>query len=362
MQNRIVALARRARGFTLVELLVVIAIIGVLVALLLPAVQQAREAARRMSCTNNLKQLGLAIHNYHDTFGSFPAGGMGYYNSGGNGDNNATAWSLHLFPFFEQANTYERLSPGETRLDEAATPGSAVNGASGRELIDIMQTPIDALVCPSDAGDEIIQPIQDGVGVLTRSSGRPTIDASTNQAKGNYAAVAGSQRYTWTAYWAPPIGGGGKTNFNGAFGLDAVVTFSDIVDGTSNTLLLGERVTFLKEPDGYDAPDDDDSVAGGKCACVGTNPYGFANGSGYLWDSANALGSVAYPLNSPLYTFWCRAGFSSHHPGGVQFVYCDGSVHFIPETIDHSPNEGHDNTVLENLANRADGFVPRTSF
>ncbi|MEW4455748.1 DUF1559 domain-containing protein [Bremerella sp. JC817] len=362
MQNEIRTDHARRSGFTLVELLVVIAIIGVLIALLLPAVQQAREAARRMSCTNNLKQLGLAVHNYHDSFGSFPPGGMTYFNSGGNGDGNASGWALHLFPFLEQDNLYEALKPGTIRLDEAVTEGSSVNGASGRQLIDLMRNPLSAMVCPSDAGDEILQPIQGNVGLLNDTSGSATNNPNNNPAKGNYAAVAGSQRYTWTAYWAPPIGGGGKTNFNGVFGLDAVVKFADITDGTSNTLMIGERVTWLKEPDGYDAPDDDDSTPGGKCPCVGTNPYGFSYDGGYLWDSANVLGSVAYPLNSPLYTFWCRSGFNSHHPGGVQFVYCDGSVHFIPDTVDHKPDEVHDNTVLENLANRSDGFIPRASF
>lgn len=351
---------RLRRGFTLVELLVVIAIIGVLIALLLPAVQQAREAARRMSCTNNLKQLGLAVHNYHDTFQSFPTGAIGYKNVGGNQDTNYSAWTLHLLPFLELNNLYNALEPGRIRLDEAATVGSAVNGASGRVLIDMMRQPISALNCPSDAGDEILVPVEGTVGLLATSTGAPVNNPADNCAKGNYAGVASSIRYG-ADWWGPVTGGVGPNAFNGAFGIESNVNFAKILDGTSNTLLIGERASLVKEPAGHDS-DDVDTIPGSLAPSVGTNPFGFPNRGADGWDCAGAMGTIGYPLNSSFYTMWGRGGFSSHHPGGVQFAFCDGSVHFIPETVEHKPDEVLDNVVLENLANRNDGQTVKASF
>lgn len=348
------------RGFTLVELLVVIAIIGVLVALLLPAVQQAREAARRISCTNNLKQLGLAVHNYHDSFKCFPPGAIGYKNAGGNQDSNYSAWTLHLMPFIEQDNLYEALAPGKNRLDEAATVGSSINGSSGRYLVDLMRQPIAALNCPSDSGDTILVPVEGTVGLLSTSSGGPVNTPGDNCAKGNYAGVASSIRYG-ADWWGPVVSGSGPNGFNGAFGIDTKVSFSKIVDGTSNTLLIGERASQVKEPAGHDS-DDVDSIPGSFAPSVGTNPYGFPNRGSDGWDCAAAMGTLGYPLNSAFYTMWARGGFSSQHPGGVMFVYCDGSTHFIPETVDHKPDEIIDNTVMENLANRQDGQAINASF
>ncbi|MBI1246649.1 DUF1559 domain-containing protein [bacterium] len=354
------SVSRFRRGFTLVELLVVIAIIGVLIALLLPAVQQAREAARRMSCTNNLKQLALAVHNYHDTFDCFPTGAIGYKNSGGNQDANYSAWTLHLMPFIEMNNLYQAIEPGRTRLDQAATVGSGVNGTTGRVLIDMMRQPIAALNCPSDPGEKILVPVEGTVGLLSTTSGSPVNDPSINCAKGNYAGVASSIRYG-ADWWGPVTAGAGPNAFNGVFGIESKVAFAQVVDGTSNTLMIGERASLVKEPAGYDS-DDVDTIPGSFAPSVGTNPFGFPNRGADGWDCAGAMGTVGYPLNSAYYTMWARGGFSSHHPGGVQFAFCDGSVHFIPETIDCKPDEILDNTVLENLANRKDGNTVTTSF
>ncbi len=155
------------RGFTLIELLVVIAIIATLVAILLPAVQQAREAARRSTCKNNLKQIGIAIHNYHDTYNQLPPGGVyvravatGY--SGASNDENGTAdgswsWTAFILPFIEQAPLYDLLQPGPIKYSDAMTHGSMANGGSGqRRLLEAMRKPVSVLVCPSDPGDPII--------------------------------------------------------------------------------------------------------------------------------------------------------------------------------------------------------------
>ncbi|WP_339749897.1 DUF1559 domain-containing protein [uncultured Rubinisphaera sp.] len=125
---------RKRIGFTLIELLVVIAIIAILVALLLPAVQQAREAARRSSCKNNLKQIGLAMHNYHDTHSCFPPGYVDQMGESDEGDaltENQWGWGSQILPFLEQGAVFDVLDVGDNKLSDCATSGSAVNTASG---------------------------------------------------------------------------------------------------------------------------------------------------------------------------------------------------------------------------------------
>jgi len=178
---------RQRIGFTLVELLVVIAIIGVLIALLLPAVQQAREAARRMSCSNNLKQLGLAVHNYHDTFGTLPSGWIE-----ANGDM-LHSWGTLVLPFIEQDNLYENMKPdfGNQESDNGVDKAGAL---------------LDAFRCPSS---NLPERSDDGYGTS------------------NYNANFGG---TFVA----------DTDEGGLFKPNSGFRFRDITDGTSNTILIGE--------------------------------------------------------------------------------------------------------------------------
>ena len=140
------------RGFTLIELLVVIAIIAILIALLLPAVQQAREAARRTQCKNNLKQIGLAMHNYHDVYLGFPPGYMNTapYHANGNGPISGNysqwVWGAMILPYIDQAPLYSRLQVGDIRLADALTAGGPYDST------DLLATPLTAFMCPSDVG------------------------------------------------------------------------------------------------------------------------------------------------------------------------------------------------------------------
>jgi len=184
---------RKPGGFTLVELLVVIAIIGILVALLLPAVQAAREAARRSQCTNNMKQLGLALHNYHDVFKRFPSG---YIRR--SGDNDGWGWAAFSLPFLEQQNIYDKLGIGQgAKLPDAPTADT--------------KTVIDAFICPSDAS-----------GTINEDRG--------GHAKSNYQGLYGNSNTP-----DPNTGVG-----NGLFYVNSDLGFSSITDGTSSTFALGE--------------------------------------------------------------------------------------------------------------------------
>lgn len=189
-------LSRHVRGFTLIELLVVIAIIAILIALLLPAVQQAREAARRTQCKNNLKQIGLALHNYHDAHRTFPyaylclpcadnqIGGWG--------------WATMILPYVDQAPLYNAMGVGTSGHMPAVADSNT-------------QTIISAYICPSDSSP----------GINCRHS---------NFAKSNYVAVYGSS------------GVGIDVNHNGMFYRNSRIKVRDITDGTSNTLAIGERI------------------------------------------------------------------------------------------------------------------------
>ncbi len=294
----------KRRGFTLVELLVVIAIIGVLVALLLPAVQAARESARRAQCTNNLKQIGLAVHMHHDTYKRLPNINNGSPLSGG-------SIFTTLLPLIEQANAFDRY-------DFAKTNSDPYNQAVSGQQIPVFQ-------CPSASNPRAV----------------PGADVDNGRAPGHYAACMGTQDYN--VYWS----------YTGAPApqLDGAIVYSDsdpsktgfhsITDGTSNTFLIGETA--------YNLPDYKFSSG----SSAGQSRYSFT-----YW-------AVPYPGSTACttaYTFnphdipddsvfdanWVKS-FRSEHPGGVQFVYVDGSVHFVPDTTSAA--------VLDAAASRDGGEV-----
>ncbi|WP_372721290.1 DUF1559 domain-containing protein [Novipirellula sp.] len=278
------------QGFTLVELLVVIAIIGVLVGLLLPAVQAAREAARRMSCSNNMKQLGLALHNYHDTFRIYP---YGYRDSGT--FHRRDTWMQQVMSFIEIGAVSEAYQhwDGQWVMD---TPP---------ELKDAV---LPAFMCPSDPGAGGF-----GGGGTRRSNGEGF--------QGNYVVAAASTEMT------RPM-----TNLDGMFYNDSKTKMRDVADGTSNTLMVGE--TLVRPGLGG---------WGGAGGYWGGGPHG---GFGFTtWQSPNttlpdqvySCKTETYPLapcNSIGSAVEIRNFARSVHPGGAQFTLADGSVRFLTESID----------------------------
>ncbi len=267
---------RPARAFTLIELLVVIAIIGILVALLLPAVQAAREAGRRMRCSNNLRQLGLAMHLYHDSHQSFPPGFMAVNHQGA--VSGGWAWGVFLMPFIEQCPLQDRLSPSLYTLSEVITDP---------ELLLMLQLDLPVFRCSSSPMEKLRE--YKGGGQLVATA--------------NYTCCRGYFSYRDAAHLTKPN--------NGVLYAVSAIRISDIGDGTANTICLGERTVF---PANASAPDKWPSWCG---------PGGLGIGS-------TVSSCVSVPINHPTNIH----GFSSHHPGGSTFCFCDGSVHFLADTID----------------------------
>jgi prepilin-type N-terminal cleavage/methylation domain-containing protein len=310
----------RKTGFTLVELLVVIAIIGILIALLLPAVQQAREAAKRSQCKNNLKQIGLALHNYHDTFKCFPPGKLNSPTPGQTWPTFAgphyTNWAIAILPYVEQGALYEMYDQNETNTSAA---NQAVN-----------QTHVDVYNCPSDV--EL-----DTLGVPASGPAQYPYAYSSYRCmcgrSGGHINVVPEGGW-WDGYeyqnitnkgWRGVlhvVGPGLDPNYGG---LD-VESFSTVKDGTSHTLAVGEfhrpvkgtqkiarRGTFWAYSyTSYNASD----------AC----PYGstlLAN------DWAKCRDGVPGRNDN-----FCKRGWGSYHAGVINFVMVDGAVMSIPVTID----------------------------
>lgn len=329
------------RGFTLVELLVVIAIIGILVALLLPAVQAAREAARRMQCSNNLKQISLALHNYHDVYKTFPPEAVWHGNPKGTTPTAATVrnytWIALMLPFIEQKPLWDQI--------DFRQPALVVLNA-----INIAGTPalayeIQSLKCPTDAG---FNSPPRGIGITS------------------YAGNGG---------WDHHRRKYGDTPRAGVFTFYDNTRISDIVDGTSNTIMVGE-VTLR----GYTLPAAPigDRWSGGtgrirtatnsvsRSALIATSAHSGWNHAWVLtenkgtvnqadgtaaalwgvWTGPNHIHPPTYFPHYSMNTEWPAPG--SMHPGGAQYALADASVRFIPQTVSVGTNPG---TALGNNGN-----------
>lgn len=287
----------RRRAFTLIELLVVIAIIAILIALLLPAVQQAREAARRTSCRNNMKQLALALHNYHDSFRTLPYGW----------DTRGMSWSGHILPYIDQANIYSTLIFQEGGL------GNWGNDASPNQKA--CETVIPIFRCPSMAVSEHLNynSIEARVPASYRGNAGDLVSADLDS-----QVVPGSRSFQ-------------DMRLNGVFSACSRVQFRDIVDGTSSTFLVGESMTdpsFTKDGQGMDHW----AIGSGQmdpCRCNGTGGTEFSEMAGSTFDKMN-LRKIDPAANGII----MEVTFGSWHVGGAFFTMCDGSVKFLSENID----------------------------
>lgn len=292
-------------GFTLVELLVVIAIIDILIALLLPAVQAAREAARRSQCANNLKQIGLAIQMYHDVHRRLPAGWTGYSEDGRRPLVNGGpgwSWGAVILPYLEQMNLYN----GKIVLD--APIWDPRNEAARQAVLPIF-------LCPSDVNSsEKLFRVEElheshgheGEGDHDHDHDHGDEDEELMEmllAKSNYIGVFG----VTDVHDCEGLPEGRQCRSDGAMYHNSFLSLADITDGLSQTLLVGER-----------------TAARGYCTWTGTMP-------GDACVLAAVVGSAILPPNNKEFH---AHGFSSQHPGGAQFLLGDGSVHMISETID----------------------------
>jgi prepilin-type N-terminal cleavage/methylation domain-containing protein len=306
------------KAFTLVELLVVIAIIGILIALLLPAVQAAREAARRSQCTNNLKQIGLALHNYHDVMKTFPSGVI----LAPNGATTAPAsnygwqWTALILPYMEQKPLHDQLNIDQFTLDYWAVTNWSTGTPTGKQLL---QTVIDGYVCPSDTSPKTIQ------RELTWKTHTPALDLATC----NYVAMAGTAASGWKN--------------DGMFFRNSRTGFATLTDGSSNTIAVGER-----------------------CNKIGQVIYGAAVWAGTCKGAVDDANK-----NLHYYDMFCQAAYpvlykgdasnnqhsvlASNHPGGAIVCLGDGSVRFLSEQVQFIPGSPVDSTY-EALAATNDGL------
>jgi prepilin-type N-terminal cleavage/methylation domain-containing protein/prepilin-type processing-associated H-X9-DG protein len=283
----------RRHAFTLIELLVVIAIIAILIGLLLPAVQKIREAANRMKCSNNLKQMIIGLHNREGALGTFPPAYEG------SGVNPGWGWSTFLLPYVEQDNLYRELKVETLLFGLGANPATPTQTPLGQRKLVLFR-------CPSDTGPDL---------------NPERLDFATS----NYRAVAGPTTYPWFLV---------DLDMGGVMFQNSKVRLSDITDGTSHTLAIGECIL-------------DPRI--GKRACIWVGMSGLRGGSIWISDVMWWVDESTARVNGP-----APQAFSSRHHGGAMFGFCDGSVRFFRDNTD--PN------LIKWLAGRNDGQVVQYDF
>ncbi len=326
---------RRRKGFTLIELLVVIAIIAILVALLLPAVQQAREAARRSSCKNNLKQIGLAFHNYHDTHGRFPQPAMiGLTLSTGLVITNGSSWEIQLLPFLEQAPLYEQLD-----VTSASPYDPAVNGTA-------VATIISTFMCPSTPSNPIVEfSIPAGTDIDGPDPLPPTGEQlDMRGGRCDYGTLDGVRGDFSSIARAGQTFNGGREGWGtlsirvldipGVSSGGSGARMRDITDGTSNTILIAEQASRneLYRKRALIPISDPEAAAQ---ALMGSGAWadlfkGDTWVNGRLYDGTPGADGGPCAVNCSNAR---TAGLYSWHTGGAQVALCDGSVRFISENI-----------------------------
>lgn len=281
-------------AFTLVELLVVIAIIGILVGLLLPAVQAAREAARRIQCANNLKQMGLALQEYHDAHRVFPSALI---------FPNRVFWTAMILPHVEQGPLHSTLN-----FSLPFDDGSLPNGAACAKTLPIYR-------CPSSNSPEHV-----------------TVQGVSNRVPSNYLAVASG---TATRDWGPFAETVGRTDQDGSMFVNSRTRFASLTDGSSQTLMVGE---CLFSATVYGA----DSSGTGQIIdhwYIGTADT-IAIQNTFIAEASESMGSTGVAMNNfedpSIQVDEKELCFASKHWGGVQFVFGDGHVSFLPGTIDRA--------------------------
>ncbi|MFO1064462.1 MAG: DUF1559 domain-containing protein [Pirellulales bacterium] len=299
---------KKSTAFTLVELLVVIAIIGILVGLLLPAVQQAREAARRMSCSNNLKQLALSLHNYESAYKKFPIGFRDTVATNVLAYDGGWSWAASILPYIEQTAIYNaidlRYHPYGTGSDPAGK-----NTAACAVVISTFR-------CPSD------------LSPTTAANNGGNANGTAALAVSSYCGVIGSFDGEWCQV-------SGSTNVRGARNHGLLVvnesrTMAAVTDGTSNTIAIGEvswRPLVSSEGSDRQFVLGNITTAGGPL-CTNSGP---ANNGAHLH-----LRATRHKLNGPQATGEKQKAFHSYHTGGAQFGFVDGSVRFISDSIEHT--------------------------
>lgn len=326
------------RGFTLIELLVVIAIIAILIALLLPAVQQAREAARRTQCKNNLKQLGLALHNFHDTYGRFPPGGAQDQEPFGTlatGSGWGSSWKVYILPYVDQAPIFSKWqfsgsSSGYTHAGNMALTNGLI---------------IAAYRCPSSSMPERYAASNNGGAIqmitsYTGTSGGYSDTGATNKAPFNVAQSSGY----------------GMGSANGLIFANSQTKFRDCVDGTSNTFIVHEESDHLRDANNQPIP-------GSYTAITSQGPHGWTMGTGTssvgtsYTDRTFNCSTIRYRINqrglpnsgATSHNTGRNIPMSSQHVGGAHVLMTDGAVRFLSENMNFD--------TLVRLASINDGDV-----